>query len=66
MSISCTWNVKGSNNPGKRKAILNSLTKDKIQIAFLQETHLSDNEHKKYLQEWVGQAIHHIQQVKEG
>lgn len=54
----CTWNVKGSNNPMKRKAILNSLKKDKIQIAFLQETHLSDNEHNKYLREWVGQVYY--------
>uniref|UniRef100_A0A8C1R9D1 exodeoxyribonuclease III n=1 Tax=Cyprinus carpio TaxID=7962 RepID=A0A8C1R9D1_CYPCA len=54
----CTWNVKGSNNPIKRKAILNSLKKDKIQIAFLQETHLSDNEHNKYLREWVGQVYY--------
>lgn len=57
MSIKvCTWNVKGSNNVIKRKAILNSLKKDGTQVAFLQETHLTDDEHKKYLREWVGQV----------
>lgn len=52
----CTWNVKGSNKPVKRKAILNSLKKKQTQIALLQETHLTDVEHKKYLREWVGQV----------
>lgn len=52
----CTWNIKGSNNVVKRKAVLNCLKKDKIQIAYLQETHLNDIEHKKYLREWVGQV----------
>uniref|UniRef100_A0A3Q2NYD6 exodeoxyribonuclease III n=1 Tax=Fundulus heteroclitus TaxID=8078 RepID=A0A3Q2NYD6_FUNHE len=57
MSIKvCTWNVKGSNNAIKRKTILNSLKKDRNQVAFLQETHLTDEEHKKYLREWVGQV----------
>uniref|UniRef100_A0A3B5QWP6 exodeoxyribonuclease III n=1 Tax=Xiphophorus maculatus TaxID=8083 RepID=A0A3B5QWP6_XIPMA len=45
-----------SNNAIKRKAILNSLKKDRNQVAFLQETHLTDEEHKKYLREWVGQV----------
>uniref|UniRef100_A0A665U703 Endonuclease/exonuclease/phosphatase domain-containing protein n=1 Tax=Echeneis naucrates TaxID=173247 RepID=A0A665U703_ECHNA len=40
-----TWNMKGSNNVVKRKSVLNSLKKDTIQIGFLQETHLSDDEH---------------------
>uniref|UniRef100_A0A3Q3A9K4 exodeoxyribonuclease III n=1 Tax=Kryptolebias marmoratus TaxID=37003 RepID=A0A3Q3A9K4_KRYMA len=48
--------IGGSNNAIKRKAILNSLKKDGTQVAFLQETHLTDEEHKKYLREWVGQA----------
>lgn len=57
MSIKiCTWNVKGSNNAIKRKAILNCLKKDRTQIAFLQETHLTNEEDKKYLKEWVGQV----------
>lgn len=52
----CTWNIKGSNNAIKRKAVLNCLRRDNVQIAFLQETHLNDVEHKKYLREWVGQV----------
>ncbi len=49
-----TWNIRGSNNVVKRKAVLNSLKRAKIQIAFLQETHLNDEEHRKYLREWIG------------
>uniref|UniRef100_A0A3Q3FF70 exodeoxyribonuclease III n=1 Tax=Labrus bergylta TaxID=56723 RepID=A0A3Q3FF70_9LABR len=57
MSIKiCTWNIRGSNNVVKRKSVLNSLIKEKIQVTFLQETHLTDEEHKKYLREWVGQV----------
>uniref|UniRef100_A0A8C6S5T9 exodeoxyribonuclease III n=1 Tax=Neogobius melanostomus TaxID=47308 RepID=A0A8C6S5T9_9GOBI len=53
-----TWNVKGSNSVVKKKSILNSLKKDSIHIAFLQETHLTDDEHKKYCREWVGQVFY--------
>lgn len=53
----CTWNVKGSNNVIKKKTILNSLKKDLVQILFLQETHLTDDEHKKYCRDWVGQIF---------
>lgn len=52
-----TWNIRGSNNVKKRKSVLNSLKKDKIQIGFLQETHLTDEEHKKYHREWFGQIF---------
>lgn len=41
----------------KRKSVPNLLKKDKIQVAFLQETHLNDEEHKKYCREWVGQVF---------
>lgn len=50
-----TWNLKGVNNVIKRKKILNILKKNKIQIALLQETHLSDKEHQKLCRDWVGQ-----------
>ncbi len=57
MSIKvCTWNIRGSNNVVKRKAVLNSLKRARIQIAFSQETHLNDVEHRKYLRERVGQV----------
>ena len=52
----CTWNIKGSNNVVKRKAVLNHLKKENVQVAFLQETHLNEEEHKKCLREWVGQV----------
>ena len=52
----CTWNIKGSNNVVKRKAILNHLKKENVQVTFLQETHLNEEEHRKYLREWVGQV----------
>uniref|UniRef100_A0A3Q1GBC0 exodeoxyribonuclease III n=1 Tax=Acanthochromis polyacanthus TaxID=80966 RepID=A0A3Q1GBC0_9TELE len=44
-----------SNNVIKRKAILNYLKKEKVQVVFLQQIHLNEEEHKKYLREWVGQ-----------
>ena len=40
-----SFNINGVLNPVKREKILSKLKKDKIQIAFLQETHLSDSEH---------------------
>lgn len=62
-----TWNVKGSNNVVKKKSILNSLKKDLTHIAFLQETHLTDDEHRKYCREWVGQIFFHpTPQIKGG
>lgn len=40
-------NVNGVLNPVKRSKILSKLKKEKAQIAFLQETHLSQSEHAK-------------------
>lgn len=42
-----TFNINGVLNPVKRGKILSKLKKDKIQVAFLQETHLNDSEHAK-------------------
>lgn len=39
-------NINGVLNPIKRRKILSKL-KDKVQIAYLQETHLNDFEHTK-------------------
>ncbi|KAF7704191.1 hypothetical protein HF521_021263, partial [Silurus meridionalis] len=52
----CSWNVKGVQNPVKRKKILNYLKKEQIHIAFLQETHLTDSEHIQLKRDWVGQV----------
>lgn len=42
-----TYNVNGLVNPIKRSKILTKLKRDKVEVAFLQETHLSDTEHAK-------------------
>uniref|UniRef100_A0A3B4GB71 exodeoxyribonuclease III n=1 Tax=Pundamilia nyererei TaxID=303518 RepID=A0A3B4GB71_9CICH len=52
-----TLNVKGINHFFKRHKIHSSLKKDRVQIALLQETHLTDSEHLK-LNDWVGQIYY--------
>lgn len=42
-----SFNVNGILHEIKRGKILSKLRREKIQIAFLQETHLSDTEHSK-------------------
>lgn len=42
-----SFNVNGIVNPQKRSKILSKLKKEKVHVALLQETHLSDQEHKK-------------------
>lgn len=46
----CTWNIKGSHSPIKRKKNLQALRKEKVDIAMLQETHLNEEEHLKLQQ----------------
>uniref|UniRef100_A0A3B3D4Y1 exodeoxyribonuclease III n=1 Tax=Oryzias melastigma TaxID=30732 RepID=A0A3B3D4Y1_ORYME len=52
-----TLNVKGINHVVKRRKILTGLKKDKVHVALLQETHLTDLEHLKLRQDWVGQVF---------
>lgn len=52
-----TYNVKGLNHVIKRKKILTQLKQMGCDIALLQETRLSDVEHKKLKREWVGQTF---------
>lgn len=40
-------NVNGLNNPIKRSKVISKLKREKSQIIFLQETHLSPSEHDK-------------------
>lgn len=47
-SLKCaSLNVNGLSNPVKTSKVLAKMKKDKIQIIFLQETHMSKNEHEK-------------------
>lgn len=42
-----SYNVNGLHNPVKRVKILSKLKRDRVQIAYIQETHLNDSEHAK-------------------
>ena len=53
-----SYNVKGLNNPVKRKKILTQLKQLHCQIAYLQESHLSDEEHKKLNRSWASQVFY--------
>ena len=48
-----SFNVNGLNGPVKRKRVLTYLKKLKIDIAFIQETHLTPLEHRKLKTAWV-------------
>jgi exonuclease III len=45
-----SWNVNGLNNPVKRSRVMAKMRREKPQIIFLQETHLSKDEHEKLKQ----------------
>ena len=53
-----SFNVKGINNPIKRKKILNYLKNQDCSIAFIQESHLTDTEHLKLQRDWVGSVFY--------
>lgn len=57
-NYSCSYNVKGLNSHIKRKKILNQLKRAHCQIAFLQETHLSDIEHDKLKKSWADKRFY--------
>ncbi len=52
-----SYNVKGLHNPIKKKKILHQLRQVNCQIAFLQETRLSDAEHEK-LKSWADKVYY--------
>lgn len=53
-----SYNVKGLHSPIKKKKILNQLKRANCQIAFLQETHLSDIEHEKLKKSWADKVFY--------
>lgn len=54
----CSSNVHGIRSPVKGKKVLNLLKREKVQIAFIQESHLNNEEHPKLKRDWVGQIFH--------
>lgn len=51
-----SYNVKGVLNPVKRSKILGKMKKDKVDITFLQETHLTNSEHAKLKRQGFNQV----------
>lgn len=45
------YNVNSLGNPIKRRKIMTNLKREEVEVALLQETHLSDSEHEK-LKRW--------------
>lgn len=53
-----SWNIRGINSPIKRKKMLTYLKRQKVDIAFIQESHLTDSEHLKLCRDWVGNVFY--------
>lgn len=53
-----SWNVRGLNNPQKRKAILDNIKKLGAKVVFLQETHFKHNKTPK-VSNWQYQKSFH-------
>ena len=53
-----TWNTNGINDLSKRRKVLNFLRNHKIDIALLQETHLTDAEYARLARQWQGQTFY--------
>ena len=49
-----SWNVRGLNDPIKRKKVLTFIKTKKCDVVFLQETHLSPPESQRLCRDWVG------------
>ena len=53
-----SWNVKGLNNPVKRKKVFTHFKGLNANFAFLQETNLRTVDHFRIQKDWVGQLFH--------
>lgn len=53
-----SWNVKDLNQAIKEKRVLSHLQYLGVGIAYLQETHLQNQDQSKIHKEWVGQMFH--------
>ena len=53
-----SWNINGCGNPVKWKKVLLYLKHKQTDLAFIQETHLKDDEAKKFKRDWVGQVYY--------
>uniref|UniRef100_A0AAR2M116 Reverse transcriptase domain-containing protein n=1 Tax=Pygocentrus nattereri TaxID=42514 RepID=A0AAR2M116_PYGNA len=53
-----SYNVKGLHSLIKRKKTLLQLSQSRCQVAFLQETHLSDDEHKNLRKSWADKVYY--------
>ena len=65
ITVNCiSWNTKGVNHIIKRNRVLSHLRSLKVNIAFLQETHLMSSDHNRLCKGWVGQLYHSNYQSK--
>uniref|UniRef100_A0AAR2JMC4 exodeoxyribonuclease III n=1 Tax=Pygocentrus nattereri TaxID=42514 RepID=A0AAR2JMC4_PYGNA len=53
-----SWNVRGVNDPVKRRKVLTHLKSLSSDVIFLQETHLKRDFHIRLRFNWVGQVYH--------
>lgn len=52
-----SYNLRGLHSPIQRKKVFDQLRRAGCQVAFLQETHLSDKEHEKLKRSWAGRGV---------
>jgi len=53
-----TWNINGMGSPIKKSKIFAHLKRLNTDIAFLQETHLRNQDHLKLKCTWIGEVFH--------
>ena len=54
----CSWNVKGINEPVKRGKVLAHLKALKVDVAFIQETHLKKDAEHRLKAKWIDKVYH--------